>query len=169
MYLEGGSMGMITPYVVALKASFRTLVLIGALAAGGAGVLTLGLGMDTPWAPWERQSDLMFPPVLFTLASFAASVAFCAATIVLHTLLKMVTTDPDKWWRSSGVLFLVAYGMFSFGSGTLEAAIMLNLLHLIVGLPALTLLPGAVRNEGHPSGLSLTGSRRSTKPIAHRT
>ena len=82
---------MITTQLVALKASIRTLVLIGALAAGGAGVLTLGLGMDTPWAPWERQSDTMFPPVLFTLASFVATVAFCATTVVFHTLLKIVT------------------------------------------------------------------------------
>ena len=130
-----------------LKASIRTLLLIGALATGGAGVLTLGVGMDTPWAPWERQSDTMFPPVLFTLASFVATVAFCATTVVFHTLLKMVTNNPDKWWRGSGVLFLVAYGIFSFGSGTVEAAIMLNILHLIVGLPALTLLPRDFGNE----------------------
>ena len=142
---------MITPHLRALKSSIWTLLLIGALATGGAGVLTLGVGMDTPWAPWERQSDTMFPPVLFTLASFVATVAFCATTVVWHTWLKMVTNNPDKWWRASGVLFLVAYGMFSFGAGTVEAAIMLNLLHLIVGLPALTLLPRAFRNERPPS------------------
>ena len=132
---------------MALKASIRTLLLIGALATVGAGVLTLGVGMDTPWAPWERQLDTMFPPVLFTLVSFVATVAFCATTVVFHTLLKMVTNNPDKWWRASGVLFLVVYGMYSFGSGTVEAAIMLNILHLIVGLPALTLLPRTFRNE----------------------
>ena len=132
---------------MALKASIRTLLLIGALATVGAGMLTLGAGMDTPWTPWERQSDTMFPPVLFTLASFVATIAFCATTVVFHTWLKMVTGNPDKWWRVSGVLFLVAYGMYSFGSGTVEAAIMLNILHLIVGLPALTLLPRTFRNE----------------------
>ena len=137
---------MIITHLMALKASIRTLLLIGALATVGAGVLTLGLGMDTPWAPWERQSDTMFPPVLFTLASFVATVAFCATTVVFHTLLKMVTNNPDKWWRISGALFLVTYGMYSFGSGTIEAAIMLNILHLIVGLPALTLLPRTFRN-----------------------
>jgi hypothetical protein len=97
--------------------------------------------MDTPWAPWERQSDTMFPPLLFTLASFVATVAFCATTVVFHTWLKMLTNNPDKWWRFSGILFLFAYGIYSFGSGTIEAAIMLNILHLIVGLPALILLP----------------------------
>lgn len=132
---------MIAAQITALKASIKTLLLIGALATMGAGVLTLGLGVDTPYAPWERQSDTRFPPVLFTLASFVATVAFCASTIVFHTLLKMVTNNPDKWWRASGVLFLVAYGMFSFISQTFGAAIMLNILHLIVGIPALTLLP----------------------------
>ena len=138
---------MITLHLMALKASIRTLLLIGALATLGAGVLTLGVGMDTPWAPWERQSDTMFPPALFTLATFVATVAFCSTTVVFHTLLRMVTNNPDTWWRASGVLFLVTYGMYSFGSGTVEAAIMLNLLHLIVGLPALTLLPRVFRNE----------------------
>ena len=137
---------MIITHLMALKASIRTLLLIGALATVGAGVLTLGVGMDTPWAPWERQSDTMFPPMLFTLASFVATVAFCATTVVFHTWLKMVTNNPDKWWRISGALFLVTYGMYSFGSGTIEAAIMLNILHLIVGLPALTLLPHTFRN-----------------------
>lgn len=148
---------MITAHLMALKASTKTLLLIGALASGGAGVLTLGAGMDTPWAPWERQSDTMFPPVLFTLASFVASVAFCATAVVFHTVLKMVTDDPDKWWRTSGALFLAAYGMFSFGSGTIEAAIMLNLLHLIVGIPALTFLPRALRNERHDTPSSAAG------------
>ena len=137
---------MIITHLMALKASIRTLLLIGALGTVGAGVLTLGVGMDTPWAPWERRSDTMFPPVLFTLASFVATVSFCATTVVFHTWLKIVTNNPDKWWRASGVLFLVVYGMYSFGSGTIEAAIMLNILHLIVGLPALTLLPNAGRN-----------------------
>jgi len=138
---------MIGTYLNALRASARPLLFLGALATLGAGVLTLGVGMDTPWAPWERQSNTMFPPVLFTLASFVATVAFCSATVVFHTLLKMITNNPDKWWRMSGVLFLIAYGIYSFGSGTVEAAIMLNLLHLIVGVPTLLLIPRVFRKE----------------------
>jgi len=141
MYLGVGVLVMITAHLMAQRASIKTLLLIGGLATVGAGILTLGLGMDTPWAPWERQSDTRFPPVLFTLASFLATVAFCASTVVFHTLLKIVTNNPDMWWRGSGVLFLLTYGTYSFISQTLEAAIMLNILHLIVGIPALTLLP----------------------------
>ena len=44
---------------------------------------------------------------------------------------------------------------------------MLNILHLIVGLPALTLLPSAVRNDGHSSSISLAGHRPSVDPVAH--
>jgi len=138
---------MFATHFMALKASIRTLLLIGTLATVGAGVLTLGLGMDTPWAPWERQSDTMFPPLLFTIASFVATVAFCTTTVIFHTWLKMLTNNPDKWWRISGILFLIVYGMYSFGSGTVEAAFMLNILHLIVGLSALTLLPRTFRNK----------------------
>ena len=150
-----------------MKASIRTLVLIGALATAGAGLMTLGVGMDTPWAPWERPSETMFPPLLFTLASFVATVAFCATTVVFHTFLKMVTDKPDEWWRASGVLFLLAYGTYSFGSGTVEAAIMLNLLHVIVGLPALTLLPRALRNGLDIPTSGLTGKPPLVNPLAH--
>ena len=158
MYCSAGCRFMITTLLTALKASIRTLLLIGALATVGAGVLTLGVGMDTPWAPWERQSDTMFPPALFTLATFVATVAFCTTTVVFHTLLRMVTNNPDTWWRASGVLFLATYGMYSFRTGTFEAAIMLNLLHLIVGLPALTLLPRVFRNQRHSYSPSATAS-----------
>ena len=138
---------MLAPYLLALRDSIRTLILIGALATGGAAVLILGFGMDTPWAPWERDSDVMFPPVLFTLATFVATVAFCAGTVVYHTLLKSMTNDADNWWRITGIVFLLAYGLYSFGSGTLEAAVMLNLLHLIIGIPALILIPRALKNK----------------------
>jgi hypothetical protein len=138
---------MLIPYVLVLKDSIRTLVLIGAFATVGSAIMILGLGMDTPWAPWERDANTMFPPVLFTLATFVATVAFCACTVVYHTFLKSITNHADKWWRMSGGVFLLAYGLYSFGSGTFEAAIMLNLLHLIVGLPALTLLPRALNNK----------------------
>ena len=139
---------MITAHLMAIKASMKTLLLIGVLATIGTGIMTLGIGMDTPWAPWERQSDTMFPPMLFTLASFVATVSFCAMTAVWHTSLKTVTSNPDKWWRISGILFLISYGTYSLGSGTTEAAIMLNILHLIVGIPALPLLPRAF-HKGH--------------------
>ena len=167
MYSNAGLRSMLTVHIVALKASIRTLVLIGGMGAVGAGVLTVGLGMDTPWAPWERQVNTMFPPLLFTLASFVATVAFCASTVIFHTLLKTVMSDPGKWWRASGALFLLAYGIFSFGSGTQQAAIMLNILHLIVGLPALTLLPSAVSDNGHSSIVSLRGHRHSVDSVAH--
>ena len=138
---------MIQDHLIALKESVSTLVLIGTLATIGAAILTLGLDMDTPWAPWERPSETMFPPVLFTLATFVATVAFCASTVVFHTFLRQITSEPDKWWRGTGSVFLITYGLYSFGSGTFEAAIMLNLLHIIVGLPALILLPRALRDE----------------------
>jgi hypothetical protein len=154
---------MFVVHVWAMKASLRTLLLIGVLGAMGAGLLTLGLGMDTPWAPWEREADIMFPPTLFTLASFVATVSFCAGAVVLHTLMRALVQNPDTAWRACGVLFLGVYGMFSFGSGTLEAGIMLNLLHLIVGVPALLLLPRSLRHEP-PSTRGFGGLTRVPSP-----
>lgn len=147
MYYDACISRMLTAHLMALKASVRTLLLIGGCATVGAGLLTLIVGMDTPYAPWDRESNTMFPPVLFTLASFVATVAFCACTVVFHSALKLVTDNPDNWWRVSGVSFLFSYGTFSFMSQTIEAAIMLNILHLIVGIPALTFLPQASRTE----------------------
>ena len=147
MYCNAEKNIMLLPYALVLKDSIRTLVLIGALGTGGATVLILGLGMDTPWAPWERDSNVMFPPVLFTLATFVATVAFCASTVVYHTFLKSITIDADKWWRISGSVFLLVYSLYSFGSGTFEAAIMLNLLHLLVGIPAIILIPHTLKNK----------------------
>ena len=73
---------MLVPSVLALKDAVWTLILIGALATGGAAVLILGLGMDTPWAPWERNSNVMFPPMLLTLDTFVSKVEFCAGNVV---------------------------------------------------------------------------------------
>lgn len=137
-----------------IKQSLLPLVFIGLLASATAGLLTIGLGMDTPWAPWERQAPTFFPPFLFTLASFLAAFSFCTLAVVYHTVLRALTINADTWWRASGALFLAVYGVFSFGSGTVEAAIMLNLLHLAVGVPALALLPGSLREESsHSSAL----------------
>lgn len=142
---------MLTAIGRSIKRSFPPLVFIGLLASAAAGLLTIGLGMDTPWAPWERQASTFFPPFLFTLASFLAAFSFCTLAVVYHTVLRALTIKADAWWRASGALFLTVYGIFSFGSGTVEAAIMLNLLHLAVGVPALALLPGSLREDSSPS------------------
>ena len=59
--------------------------------------------------------------------------------------------NHDAWhWHGhtlgslgAAIRYDVPSGTYSLGSGTTEAAIMLNILHLIVGIPALTLLPRA--------------------------
>ena len=44
--------------------------------------------------------------------------------------------------------FLVLYGGYSFTSGTVEAGVMLNILHLIVAIPSLVLIPKVVILKG---------------------
>ena len=61
---------MITTHLMALKASIRTLLLIGILATVGAGVLTLGLGMDTPWAPLGEAIRYYVPPPIIHASKF---------------------------------------------------------------------------------------------------
>jgi len=126
------------------------MLFIGGLATASAGLMTLGLGMDTPWAPWEGEDTVMFPAVWFTLATFLATLAACAAGVVLHTMIGLVTSQADRWWWGCGAVFLVLYGVYSLGSGTPEAALMLNVLHVIVGVPALILLPRSINNHRLP-------------------
>ena len=131
----------------ALWAASRSMLLIGGLATASAGIMTLGMGMDTPWAPWEAEASVMFPAVWFTLASFLATLAACAAGTILYTMFALVTAQADRWWWGSGAVFLMLYGVYSIGSGTPEAALMLNILHVVVGVPALILIPRSVNHR----------------------
>lgn len=123
------------------------MLFIAGLATASAGVMTLGMGMDTPWAPWEGEASVMFPAIWFTLASFLATLASCAAGAVLYTMFGLVTAKADRWWWGCGVVFLMVYGVYSLGSGTPEAALMLNVLHVVVGVPALILIPRAINHR----------------------
>lgn len=132
---------MIQSFIDAVKSSFLTNSLIGILASLGAAVLTLGLGMDTPWAPWDPLAETFYPPQLFTIASFFATLFFLSGAVVVLKVLEKATAFATKIWRITGIIFLVVYGLVSFGAGTFEAGIMLNILHLLVGIPALLLIP----------------------------
>lgn len=121
---------------------------IGAIGAFAAGVLTLGLAMDTPWAPWDPASEQLFPPGLFTAASFLAGFATCTCASALLGFLISWREDAVRLWRGFGLMFLVIYGAYSLGAGTREAALMLTLLHLTIAIPALWLIPRWVVGHG---------------------
>ena len=135
---------MIQSFIDAVKSSFLTNSLIGILASLGAAALTLGLGMDTPWAPWDPLAETFYPPQLFTIASFFATLFFLSGAVVVLKVLEKATAFATKIWRITGIIFLVVYGLVSFGAGTFEAGIMLNILHLLVGIPALLLIPKVI-------------------------
>ena len=132
---------MLTSSINAVRSALKTIFLISALTLIGAGILTVVLSLDTPWAPWESGNTAFFPPVTFTIASFfAAFLAVSGGTILLN-ILSYISNNPCKLWRQSSVVFLVVYGGYSFTSGTVEAGIMLNILHLVVAIPSLVLIP----------------------------
>ena len=78
---------------------------IGAIGAFAAGVLTLGLAMDTPWAPWDPASEQLFPPGLFTAASFLAGFATCTCASALLGFLISWREDAVRLWRGFGLMF----------------------------------------------------------------
>ena len=132
---------MLTSSINAVRSALKTIFLISALTLIGAGILTVVLSLDTPWAPWESGNTAFFPPVTFTIASFfAAFLAVSGGTILLN-ILSYISNNPCKLWRQSSVVFLVVYAGYSFTSGTVEAGIMLNILHLVVAIPSLVLIP----------------------------
>ncbi len=138
---------MLRGYIQAIKSSIPINSLIGLGASIGAAVLTLGLGMDTPWIPWDPLSGTFYPPQLFTIASFIATMFFLSIAVIVVKTLEKITPSAIKLWRICGIVFLLLYGVVSFGSGTFEAGIMLNILHLIVGIPALILIPSVLDPE----------------------
>ena len=138
---------MITSSIVAVRSGLRTIFLISALTFFGAGMLTVILRLDTPWAPWVSGNTVFFPPVTFIASFFAAFFAVSGGTILLN-LMSYISKNPCKLWRLSSVAFLILYGGYSFTSGTLEAGVMLNILHLIVAIPSLVLIPKVVVLQG---------------------
>ena len=132
---------MLTSSINAVSSALKTIFLISALTLIGAGILTIVLSLDTPWAPWKSGDTVFFPPLTFTIASFfAAFLAVSGGTILLN-ILSYISNNPCKLWRLSSVVFLAMYGFYSFSSGTFEAGIMLNILHLIVAVPSLIFIP----------------------------
>jgi len=129
---------------VAVRSSLRTIFLISVLTFLGAGMLTVILRLDTPWAPWESGNTVFFPPMTFTIASFFAAFFAVSGGTILLNIMSYISKNPSKLWRLSSVAFLILYGGYSFTSGTLEAGIMLNILHLIVAIPSLVLIPRVV-------------------------
>ena len=129
---------------MAVRSSLRTIFLISALTFLGAGMLTVILRLDTPWAPWESGNTVFFPPMTFTIASFFAAFFAVSGGTILLNIMSYISKNPSKLWRLSSVAFLILYGGYSFTSGTLEAGIMLNILHLIVAIPSLVLIPRVV-------------------------
>jgi uncharacterized membrane protein YfcA len=132
---------VLTSSIYAVRSALKTIFLISVLTLIGAGILTVVLSLDTPWAPWESEDTLFFPPVTFTIASFFAAFFAVSGGTILLNILSYISKNPCKIWRLSSVGFLVVYGGYSFTSGTFEAGVMLNILHLIVAVPSLVFIP----------------------------
>ena len=147
---------MLQGYIQAIKSSIPINSLIGLGASIGAAVLTLGLGMDTPWAPWDPLSETFYPPQLFTIASFVATICFLSMAVIVLKIFEKITKSATKLWRITGIVFLAVYGLISFGAGTFEAGIMLNLLHVIVGIPALILIPSVLDSQNTKTNQQLS-------------
>ena len=132
---------MLTSSIHAVRSASKTIFLVSALSLIGAGILTVVMSLDTPWAPWESGGTVFFPPVTFTIASFFAAFFAVSGGTILLNILSYISKNPCKIWRLSSVVFLVVYGGYSFTSGTFEAGVMLNILHLIVAIPSLVFIP----------------------------
>ena len=82
-------------------------------------------------------------------------------------LMSYISKNPCKLWRLSSVASIF-YGGYSFTSGTLEAGVMLNILHLIVAIPSLVLIPKVVVLQGQIETIKRTNSANSPEPCCNR-
>ncbi|MGB0266024.1 MAG: hypothetical protein ACPGAN_07040 [Candidatus Poseidoniaceae archaeon] len=147
---------MVKDYIQAIKSSIPISFLIGLGASFGAAVLTLGIGMDTPWIPWDPSSGIFYSPRLFILASFIETIIFLPVTVIFLKILEKITPSAIKIWRISGIIFLAVCGLLCFGAGTTQAGIMLNILHSIVGIPALILIPSVLDSQNTKTNQQLS-------------
>ena len=108
----------------------------------------LGLAMDTLGAVGPCIRALFPPGTLHRVLSFLAGFATCTCASALLGFLISWREDAVRLWRGFGLMFLVIYGAYSLGAGTLEAALMLTLLHLTIAIPALWLIPRWVVGHG---------------------
>lgn len=102
-------------------------------------------GMDIPFA--KPGSTEMLPSGQFiTVAGVMSFVLTMIGGFLLWLLARKNKERGIRTWRIIAIVFLIAYGVFPLAAGlaSTSAAILVNILHLVPGIPAIVRLPNSL-------------------------
>ncbi|MEO0897713.1 MAG: DUF6069 family protein [Bacteroidota bacterium] len=101
--------------------------------------------LETPFEPGTQNH---LPNTTFAgMAMFSSVLLTFLGALILGFLHKRSGEKGIRTWRIIAIVFLVAYGIFPFMApemATTNAAILVNIMHLVSGIPALLQLPTRV-------------------------
>jgi hypothetical protein len=85
----------------------------------------------------------MLPAFAFIIGTFVFSLFLQTLGIILLNELNYRTSDALRKWRILSVIFLVLYGLGPILAEvvSMQAGLVINILHLSVGVPAIIKLP----------------------------
>ena len=128
----------------------KNILLQALIISTVAGVANAGIAfmlgatiLETPYAGPETTENV--PLSQFTIASAVFSIILSLiGALVLGLLARKKPARGANIWRIIGIVFLIVYGIFPFiapGVASVRAGILVNILHLVVGIPMLLMLP----------------------------
>jgi hypothetical protein len=99
--------------------------------------MTFFFELSTPYL--KGSTTEMLPPLGFVIGTLIFSIFLQSLGLLLLNELNHRSPLGLTIWRISSILFLIAYGIIPIVAGVvnLEAGIVINILHLSVGLPAI--------------------------------
>ncbi|MEL7120337.1 MAG: hypothetical protein AAFO07_12875 [Bacteroidota bacterium] len=108
-------------------------------------VLALTLGRSILATPFQPGTTVQMPTAEFAGAAFGATLFLTLiGSLILWGLHSNYGNRGIKIWKLIGIIFLVLYGIFPLlvpAVASFKAAILVNIMHLVAGIPALTYLP----------------------------
>ena len=120
-------------------------LILGAITGAVNAVLALTLGGSVLATPFQPNTTEQIATSEFAGAAFGASLILTLiGALILGLLHRSLGARGVRIWTIIGIAFLVLYGLFPFlapGMASSKAAIMVNIMHLVAGIPALTYLP----------------------------
>jgi|TARA_B110000914_G_C15481552_1_gene455927 hypothetical protein len=126
---------------ISLSSGFKFVFINAVGATSLAAILTLLFKLDTPFLIGSNTE--MLPAFAFIIGTFVFSLFLQTLGIILLNELNYRTSDALRKWRILSVIFLVLYGLGPILAEvvSMQAGLVINILHLSVGVPAIIKLP----------------------------
>ena len=107
--MAGNNNSIINRQKISLGSGFKFIFLNAIISTLLAEILTLILGLDTPFQIGSTTE--MLPAFSFVLGTLVFSIFLQSLGIILLTEMNYRTSDAVEKWRTMSVIFLVLYGI----------------------------------------------------------